>query len=558
VHAARKQPSLSVVAETRKPLEDGRRALAAGAWDEARAAFAAVLGEGEHPEALDGCGLATWFAGDIEDGIELRQRAFAAYAAAGQCDLAARIGVWISHQYYVSGRASLSNGWLERAERALGGRRDGGGYGWVTMERARRAGSVEEAAEGARCAMEISRTARDGDLEVFALTLIGRSEISGGAFDEGMRKLEEAMAAATAGRIGSPHTLGEAYCNLIAACTSAGDWERASEWCELVNTYATGHAIMPLVGACRTIHADVLVASGRWEDAETALEDALTAHAKVYEAMGGPALSALASLRVRQGRLAEAEQLLAGREEEPTSLLALAELRLAEGEPRVAAPLLERGLAAAGDDVLASSRLLAPLVLAQLALGALDVAEVAAWRLAELAAVSDRPLVRASAQLAGARVALTGGRADEALELARQALETYGRLGMPHDAAEARLELARASAGDAPELAREEARAAYAVFRKLGAGRGMDSAAALLRDLGEGTRGGPRVHGDLTAREQEVLSLVALGMTNGQIARTLFISEKTAGHHVSRILSKLGVRNRAEAATHAARLAPPP
>jgi DNA-binding NarL/FixJ family response regulator len=426
------------------------------------------------------------------------------------------------------------------------------------MERARRAASVEEAAAGARRALAIGRAAGDDDLEVFALTLIGRSEISSGAFDDGMRKLEEAMAAATSGRIGSPHTLGEAYCNLIAACTSAGDWERASEWCELVNGYATGHAIMPLFGACRTIHADVLVASGHWDEAETALEDAVAAHARVYPAMGAAALSTLASLRVRQGRLAEAEQLLAGREEEPGSLLALAELRLAEGEPRVAAPLLERGLAAAEDDVLGASRLLAPLVLAQLALGAQDAAELAAWRLAELAAVSDRPLVRASARLAAARVALTGGRIGEAAEAARQALELYGRLGMPHDAAEARLELARASAGDAPELAREEARAAYAAFRRLGASRGMDAAAALLRELGEGTRPGPRVPGELTAREQEVLALVSQGMTNAEIARTLFISEKTAGHHVSRILSKLGVRNRAEAASQAARLEPPP
>jgi DNA-binding NarL/FixJ family response regulator len=66
------------------------------------------------------------------------------------------------------------------------------------------------------------------------------------------------------------------------------------------------------------------------------------------------------------------------------------------------------------------------------------------------------------------------------------------------------------------------------------------------------------VPGELTAREQEVLALVSQGMTNAEIARTLFISEKTAGHHVSRILSKLGVRNRAEAASQAARLEPPP
>jgi DNA-binding CsgD family transcriptional regulator len=405
--------------------------------------------------------------------------------------------------------------------------------------------------------MEIGRATGDDDLEVFALSLIGRSEISGGAFTDGMRKLEEAMAAATAGRIGNPHTLGEAYCNLIVACTSAGDWERASEWCELVDAYASRHAIMPLFGACRTIHADVLVASGRWQDAETALEDGLAAHARGYPAMGSPTLSTLASLRIRQGRLAEAEQLLAGREEEPGSLLALAELRLAEGEPRVAAALLERGLAAANDDVFGSSRLLVPLVVAQIAVGKPDAAHQAAGRLEELAAASGRPLVQARAALSAARVGLTVGPADEASEHARRALESFGRLGMPHDVAEARLELARAVSVDLPELAREEARAAYAAFRKLGAARGMDAAAALLRDLGAGTPAGPRMQGELTTREREVLSLVSRGMTNAQIGQTLFISEKTAGHHVSRILSKLGVRNRAEAATHAVRLDAP-
>jgi DNA-binding NarL/FixJ family response regulator len=58
----------------------------------------------------------------------------------------------------------------------------------------------------------------------------------------------------------------------------------------------------------------------------------------------------------------------------------------------------------------------------------------------------------------------------------------------------------------------------------------------------------------LTAREQEVLALVAIGRTNAQIAETLFISPKTATVHVSNILAKLGVRNRVEAATIAHRL----
>ena len=59
---------------------------------------------------------------------------------------------------------------------------------------------------------------------------------------------------------------------------------------------------------------------------------------------------------------------------------------------------------------------------------------------------------------------------------------------MPLDAGEARLELARALAADAPDLAREEARSAAASFRELGASRAMDAAAAVLRDLGRAPR----------------------------------------------------------------------
>jgi DNA-binding CsgD family transcriptional regulator len=52
----------------------------------------------------------------------------------------------------------------------------------------------------------------------------------------------------------------------------------------------------------------------------------------------------------------------------------------------------------------------------------------------------------------------------------------------------------------------------------------------------------------LTAREQEVLALLAEGMTNAQLAEALFISERTANRHVSNIFTKLGVHNRTQAA----------
>jgi DNA-binding NarL/FixJ family response regulator len=162
-------------------------------------------------------------------------------------------------------------------------------------------------------------------------------------------------------------------------------------------------------------------------------------------------------------------------------------------------------------------------------------------------------MVGACAALAVAHVHIAAGRPGDAVDPAHRALEAFTRLAMPLHLGESRLALARALVTAAPDVARDEARAALAAFRQLGASRAMDAAGAVLRELGVMAGAGPRSHWALTAREQEVLELVAHGMSNAQIAQTLVISEKTAGHHVSHILSKLGVRNRAEAAAHAVR-----
>jgi DNA-binding NarL/FixJ family response regulator len=86
----------------------------------------------------------------------------------------------------------------------------------------------------------------------------------------------------------------------------------------------------------------------------------------------------------------------------------------------------------------------------------------------------------------------------------------------------------------------------------MGATFDADVAAAFLRDLGVRGRTGPKDIGLLSKREMEVLRLVAEGLSNQEISDRLFISIKTAGHHVSSILTKLGLRSRTEAAAYAA------
>jgi ATP/maltotriose-dependent transcriptional regulator MalT len=532
-------------------LDEGNRAMERADWEAARTAFEAVLDAGESAEARDGLGQALWFLGDVPGGIAMRVRAFEEHVRAGRCDEAARLAVWVSHQHYIAGRASAARGWLARSERALEGLPSCAGHGWVAVEHARHSRDVEQQVEHARRALAIARAHGAGDLEVFALSVLGRGEMSAGRREEGMALLEEALAAASAGRARNVHTLAEAYCNLIEACAAAGEWEQALEWCGMVDEFARDHAAPPLFGACRTVHADVLLAAGRWDEAEDALETALATHARFIPQMGAPAVAKLAELRVRQGRLADAEQLLSGREEEPAALRALALLRIAEDRPRSAAALLERGLLAVDGNAVRTTQMLAPLVDARLACGDVVGAREAAEQLAGLAGGTRIRLIAARAHLAAGRVSLAAGARADAAESARCALADFGALAMPLDAAEARLELARAI--EEPELAADEARAALAGFRALGAARGLDIAAALLRELGGGTAARSRVSGELTAREQQVLGLLEHGMSNAEIARALVISEKTAGHHVSRILMKLGVRNRTEAAVHAGR-----
>jgi DNA-binding NarL/FixJ family response regulator len=260
----------------------------------------------------------------------------------------------------------------------------------------------------------------------------------------------------------------------------------------------------------------------------------------------------LAELRLMQGRIEEAEQLLVGYEELPEAAHALASLYLTRDETSVAAAVIHRRLNRSGGDSVLAAPFLALLVDVQLADGDVAGAASSTERLTAIGERSALLRIRAAAAFAAGKVADARGD-DDASDLLAAAVAAFSEQGMTLDAALARMQLARSLENAQPEVAVADARAALAEFERLGAPRHADAAAAFLRGLGSSGRTGPKGMDLLTRREQEVLALLGQGLTNAQIGERLFISTKTAGHHVSSILAKLHLQNRSEAAGYALR-----
>jgi len=163
--------------------------------------------------------------------------------------------------------------------------------------------------------------------------------------------------------------------------------------------------------------------------------------------------------------------------------------------------------------------------------------------------MADSPAITAVAELAAGRMGEAEG--EDPVPHLERALAGFAHVGMPFELAGAGLALAEALIESNPRLAGIEAQAALAVFERLGAERHADAAAQLLRRLGLRRRAGLRAGGALSGREVEVLRLLGEALSNREIAERLFISARTAEHHVSNVLSKLGLTKRAEAAAYA-------
>jgi ATP/maltotriose-dependent transcriptional regulator MalT len=377
-----------------------------------------------------------------------------------------------------------------------------------------------------------------------------------GRVEEGLVLFDEALAAICAGELREVATEDSIMCGLFWACELVNDVPRADQWMRAAADLLRRRNVV--AAFCRAHYGGILTAAGRWDEAETELVQAARHFDRGMPERRAAAMIRLADLRVRQGRLEEAALLLDGLDRHPDAVRTLAALHLARGELALARDLLERATAAPDDQVPTVGEstmvgpLLALLVDVLLEEGDLEEAERAAGRLDLVARAQRGPYLKAAAALAKGRVCVAGGQGD-ARACLHEALEGFARAQLPMELARTRLEMARALAGRAPEVAVAEAKAALEDFERLEAARHADAAGALLRSLGAPVRTGPKGVGALTRREAEVLELVGAGLSNPEIAERLFITRKTVEHHVGNLLAKLGLRNRAEVAAYATR-----
>jgi DNA-binding NarL/FixJ family response regulator len=534
-------------------LERGRDSYAGRAWLDAfeslsSADQAASLG----PEDLELLGRSAYMLGRDDDYVGALERAHHLYLDADDAPRAARCAFWIGHNLLFRGKRAGATGWFGRAQRLL--EREGQdcverGYLLIPVYLEQMAGGDYEAGYAtAAAAAAIGERFGDADLVWLAVDDQGRALVKQGRVEEGLRLVDEVMVAVTAGEL-SPIVTGIVYCNTIAFCQSVYELRHAREWTEALTRWCERQPEMVAHnGLCLVHRAEIMQLHGAWGDA---LEEARRAAERFRQGVlnqlaCGKALYRQGEVHRLRGGLAAAEE--AYREAsrcgcEPQPGLGL--LRLAQGNADAAAAAIRR-VVGETTERLKRAAVLPAYVEVMLAVGDVEEARSACRELDQISEHQGNEVLAAMSAQARAALALTEGDARAALVALRQALAVWQELEAPYESSRVRVlvGLACRALGD-EDTAALELDAARGVFAQLGAAPDLARVDSLTPPAAS-----VDAHG-LTARELQVLLLVAAGKGNREIASELFISDHTVRRHLQNIFAKLGVSSRAAATAFA-------
>jgi tetratricopeptide (TPR) repeat protein len=440
------------------------------------------------PRDLESLAEAAWWSGHLDACIDARERAYRAYADAGDAEHAAFVALMLVRHNVAKASAATALGWLKRAERLLETTPVCATHGYLTLIRGTTALHHGEFARASTLALESQELGqRFGDrvLEVRALHLRGSALLRQGRVVDGIDLIDEAVATAVSGELG-PDAVGTIYCNTIEACHDLADIRRASEWTEAAKRWCDREAVGGFPGICRVFRAEVSRMRGDWHDAESEARRACDELRDFNHAYAGAAYAELGELRLRMGDYRGAEEAFQqGYQLGHSCQPGLALLRLASGKTTSALLSIQRALEDERRGPLARARLLPACVTIALAAGQHDTARAAAVELEQVAVTYGTPALRAAAQSALASLALAQRDARDASKRLREALRLWIEVDAPYETALIRTQLAAAHRmGGDEDAAAMELRAARSAFELLGATADAARLAAMLSDSG--------------------------------------------------------------------------
>jgi len=487
--------------------------------------------------------------GKEEEGLGLLARAHQSFLSIGEIKPAARCAFWLGFMALLAGDGAQASGWLSRAERLLQDEADCVEKGYLFLPVGYRLVHERDGAKAFEAfgrARNIGEQFKDRDLVTLALQGQGRALIRQGEIARGVALLDEAMVGVTAGEV-SPLTAGGVYCSVLDACGEIFDLRRAQEWTSALERWcASQPEVVPYRGQCLVRRAEILQLHGAWEEAILQAREACERFSQSHKPEAGAAFYRLAELHRVRGEYTAAETAYreAGRWLR-TPLPGIALLRLAQGQNAAASSSIRR-IAEEVREPGSRARVLESYVEIVLAIGDVAGARAAADELHDIANRFDAPWVTAMSTRARGAVLLAEGDLKRALAELRRSWVLWCELDAPYEAARTRVLIAsvcrKLEDCDAAEL---ELEMAHEVFLRLGATPDL----ARLKEFSSKTK-----HSDtnpLTAREIQILKLVATGRTNRGIATKLGISEKTVARHISNIFNKLSISSRAAATAFA-------
>jgi class 3 adenylate cyclase len=471
-------------------LEAGREAARKRAWRDAyellqKADTDGLLGAAD----LEHLGEAAWWTGRLEEALEFRERAYAAYAEVGDPRRAALLAIMLSGDYAKKGAVSVASGWLSRATRLLADEPEGVEHGHLALAGGMAAvmmGQLQPAEEDLARAHELAARFGDRNLEAMAMVFKGTVLVMSGQVEDGLALLDEATAAAVSGEL-EPLATGLVYCVTIHSCQTLGDCGRAAEWTTAANRWCDRLDVSGFPGACRIHRAEIMRLQGDWDRAEEQAVQACDELGGYFDLITAAGFYEIGEIRRRRGDFAAAEEAYGKASELGHNLQpGLALLRLAQGKVDAAAAAIKRELTDEGLDPLARARLLPAQVEIALAIGELGRARAAAEELEKIAdgyRIDGRrtPSMEGSLQLALGQIRFAERDFDGAASAFQGARSTWDKVGAPYETAQARMLLGLAYRGEGDEYsARDEIRAAKATFERLGAALDAQRAAELL------------------------------------------------------------------------------